>query len=83
MDPEEIRKLHRICVKSLRDYIPEAQNTCTLLEKMDDFPVPLGVWISATEQRNAEYHAQERYRLIREQIFDALRPAARASRRKT
>src|SRR5581483_1034209 len=52
-------------------------------EKMDDFPVPLGVWISATEQRNAEYHAQERYRLIREQIFDALRPAARASRRKT
>ncbi|HEY1242546.1 MAG TPA: hypothetical protein VGF16_18420 [Bryobacteraceae bacterium] len=77
MDPEEIRKLHRMCVKTLREYILQAQNTCTLLEEMDQFPLPIEQWISVTEQRNSENFAHERYQIIREQLFDTLRPAFR------
>lgn len=80
MHPEEIRKLHRMCVATLRDYIRQAENTCTLLEKMDGFPLPIEQWLLATTQRNSENHAHERYRIIREQLFDAIRPAARTSR---
>jgi hypothetical protein len=44
---------------------------------MDQFPLPIEQWISVTEQRNSENFAHERYQIIREQLFDTLRPAFR------
>ncbi len=79
MELEEVRKLQRMCVQSLQSYIRKAQNTCSLLEATKEFPLSTEAWLSTVEQRNTENSAHERYRLVREQLFKALRPAARTS----
>jgi hypothetical protein len=79
MEPEEIRSLHRMCVVALRDYIDAARKTCTILEAMGQFPLSREVWRRAVEQRLAENDAHDRYRVIREQLFEAPRPSITAT----
>jgi len=73
---EELRKLHRLCLTALRDYIHQANATCSLLQAMDQFPISMHGWLSAVNQRNGENDAYERYRIVREQLFKALRPGS-------
>ena len=67
-----------MCLKALREYIDAARKTCSLLEAMDQFPLSHEVWHQAVGQRLAENDAHDRYRIVREQLFEALRPGITA-----
>ena len=73
MTEPEIQTLHRMCVTALKETIAQAQKTCSLLETLE-FPVSLDVWMEAVNHRSAENDAYDRYRIVREELFKALRP---------
>jgi hypothetical protein len=50
-----------------------------MLEAMDQFPLSREVWRRAVQQRLAENDAHDRYRINREQLFEALRPSITAT----
>ena len=68
---EEVVQLHIDCVRSLRSYMAEANQTCKLLVQIDKFPVSAGDRISILEQRQRENVAFEQYRDARARLFDA------------
>jgi hypothetical protein len=81
MESHEVEKLHADCVTELKAYIKEANRTCSLVESMTAFPVPMDIWTGAVEQRVQENRAQSRYREARERLLDAMRPELRFDRR--
>ena len=74
MESPEIEKLHKKCVERLKDLIAQANRTCSLLDSMTQFPIPLDIWQDAVEQRVRENEAHFRYQEAREQLFDLIRP---------
>lgn len=70
----DIDRLHKECVESLKYLIAQANRTCSLLEKMREFPLSLEIWQQAVDQRLRENAAQTRYQEARERLFDAIRP---------
>ena len=74
MHSPDIEELHKKCVERLKDLIALANRTCSLLESMTEFPITLGIWQKAIDQRMRENEAQIRYQEARELLFDAIRP---------
>jgi len=68
---DELLKLHIDCVRSLRRYIGEANQTCTLLAQVEGFPIPAPRRIEMIDQRESENRASARYQNARKRLFDA------------
>jgi hypothetical protein len=68
---ENLKVLRTGCVRALRNYMRAANKTCTLLNAIRKFPVPLEQRLAILDQRLAENAAHERYQLARQQLFRA------------
>jgi hypothetical protein len=68
---EALQGLHADCVRALRSYIAEANQTCKLLTNVKSFPLPVDQQMAIPEQRRKENAAHERYQEARRQLFAA------------
>lgn len=68
---DEMQQLHIDCVRTLRSYITEANETCKLLVGLEKFPVSVGQHIGILEQRQRENMACDQYHVARRRLFEA------------
>ena len=68
---EELEQLHIDCVRTLRSYIAEANQTSKLLVQVEKFPVPTVQRFQMLEQRQRENIALDRYQDARKRLFEA------------
>jgi hypothetical protein len=68
---DDVEQLHIDCVRTLRAYITEANQTCKLLTEIKDFPIPTEKRLEMLEQRRRENLASERYQEARQRLFKA------------
>jgi hypothetical protein len=66
---ERLKQSRIACVQALRNYMREADKTCSLLNSIRAFPVPFEKRLAILDQRLRENAAHERYQLAREQLF--------------
>jgi hypothetical protein len=66
-----VQDLHVACVRELRAYIAEANQTCKLLLGVKGFPIPPNHRIAMLEQRQRENIAYDRYQDARRRLFEA------------
>jgi hypothetical protein len=66
---QRLKQLRTECVRTLRKYMHEADKTCTLLNSIRMFPVPLEKRLAILDQRLVENAAHERYQTSRQQLF--------------
>lgn len=66
---QRLKQLRIACVQALRKYMREADKTCTLLNSIRQFPVPLEKRLAILDQRLVENAAHERYQQSRQQLF--------------
>jgi hypothetical protein len=68
---QAVQQLHIDCVRTLRSYITEANETCKLLVGVQTFPVSVEQRIGIVEQRQRENIASDQYHVARRRLFDA------------
>lgn len=68
---EKLQDLHNKCVRSLRNYMAEANKTCQLLNAITKFPVSMEERMEILAQRRTENEAHERYHHARAILFRA------------
>ena len=68
---DDLMDLHINCVRALRSYIAEANQTCKVLLDIESFPVPAEKRLEILEQRRAENIAAQRYQDARQSLFAA------------
>ena len=71
--PEIVQELHVICVRELRRYIVDANETCKILAENERCPVSLEPRNAILQQRRVENAAHESYQRARHSLFDAAR----------
>jgi hypothetical protein len=67
----ELLQLNIDCVRSLRRYIEEANQTCAPLAQVEGFPIPAPQRIEMIDQRESENRASARYQNACKRLFDA------------
>jgi len=69
LQSEDLKQLHTDCLRTLKRYIEEAQHTCTVLDEVQEFPVPHHLLLKILEQRQSENDAHEAYQIARTRLF--------------
>ena len=67
----ELEQLHIECVRALRSYMMEANETCKLLTQIKNFPVSVNQRVAILEQRRTENLASDKYQEARRKLFKA------------
>lgn len=67
----KLKELHIQCVRALKEYMQQANKTCTLMDAIV-FPITHEQRLAVLEHRMQENAAQERYQIARQHFFEAL-----------